>query len=486
MEKPMGYVTKKDKLVLVLLTLFVMTLLLGVVYLTLTYSNRDQAYQTGVMLIDQVRGVLASNEKKEQSLVDSLKENYIAKAKAVSYIIDNVPGTETDIAEQIRIASLMSIDEIHIFDETGRIYAGTVPPYYGYTFDSGEQMAYFKPMLTNKALSMCQDVTPNTAEGKSMMYAICWSDTGKRMIQIGIEPRRLIEEMRTNEISDVIEGMPSYDGVDIIVAQSDTGEVIGSTMPNQVGNTLENLGLTPDESMLFDAVHFQRIVANRKSYCSARQMNDYSIVVVQDRGEVDRDVPLVLLMVFVYLMLSAILITLIVGRMAKHILAERINANTDPMTGFFNRRAYENDIAKLAALPREENLVYVSIDLNGLKAANDNLGHEAGDKLICGAAECMEDCFGRNGKLYRIGGDEFVALIVCDEERLKKLLQGYTLSQKAWSENNDMELSTACGYVRASEFPNKSMTELAKLADERMYEAKSEHYRANGLDRRKR
>ena len=193
----------KSKLFLVILAGAVILLMLLIVYITMDRSKREQAYQASDLLIDQVRNVIDANEKKEQSLTDSLKENYTSKAKAVSYVIDNIPETEYDIAEQIRLAKLMSIDEIHLFTEEGEIYSGTVPAYYGYTFDSGEQMAYFKPMLENKALSMCQDVTPNTAENKPMMYAICWNDRGTRMIQIGIEPRRLIEEMQSNAISEV-------------------------------------------------------------------------------------------------------------------------------------------------------------------------------------------------------------------------------------------------------------------------------------------
>lgn len=54
----------------------------------------------------------------------------------------------------------------------------SVPKYYGYNFDSGEQIEYFKPMLTDKTLTMCQDVTPNTSEGKEMMYAITWNEAG--------------------------------------------------------------------------------------------------------------------------------------------------------------------------------------------------------------------------------------------------------------------------------------------------------------------
>ena len=69
-------------------------------------------------------------------------------------------------------------------------------------------MEYFKPMLTDKTLTMCQDVTPNTSEGKEMMYAITWNEAGTRMVQVGIKPVRLLEEVKQNEVSSVVENMP--------------------------------------------------------------------------------------------------------------------------------------------------------------------------------------------------------------------------------------------------------------------------------------
>lgn len=57
-------------------------------------------------------------------------------------------------------------------------------------------MEYFKLMLEDKTLTMCQDVTPNTSEGKKIMYAITWDETGTRMIQVGIEPVRLLNEVK--------------------------------------------------------------------------------------------------------------------------------------------------------------------------------------------------------------------------------------------------------------------------------------------------
>ena len=107
-----------------------------------------------------------------------------------------------------KIAKLMAVDEIHLFDDQGTIYSGSAPRYFGYNFDSGAQMEYFKPMLKDKSLTMCQDVTPNTAEGKKMMYAITWDETGTRMVQVGIKPVRLLNEVKQNEISSIVENMP--------------------------------------------------------------------------------------------------------------------------------------------------------------------------------------------------------------------------------------------------------------------------------------
>lgn len=63
-------------------------------------------------------------------------------------------------------------------------------------------------MLTDKSLTMCQDVTLNTSEGKAMMYAITWNDAGTMMVQVGLKPQRLLEELKQNKISTVVSDMP--------------------------------------------------------------------------------------------------------------------------------------------------------------------------------------------------------------------------------------------------------------------------------------
>lgn len=324
----------------------VILLMLFIVYVTINRSKREQAYQASDLLIDQVRNVLDANERKEQSLTDSLKESYTSKAKAVAYVIDNIPETEYDIAEQIRLAKLMSIDEIHLFTAEGEIYSGTVPAYYGYTFDSGEQMEYFKPMLNNKALSMCQDVTPNTAESKPMMYAICWNDSGTRMIQIGIEPRRLIEEMQSNAVSEVVNNIPAYEGVNILIADAETQEILGATVNRHVGKKLSDLGI--DTSGISDesVTHFSAKVDHKASYCAMQRMDNYNLLVVQEKEEVNRELPFTMMLIFVYLMIAAISLAVVVRRMTARrerliAISERAVAANEAKSSFLSNMSHE-------------------------------------------------------------------------------------------------------------------------------------------------
>ena len=169
----------------------------------LDYVNNRNIRNTSEVLLDQVAGIIERNTDDEKEMIQSLKEDYMVRAKAVAYILDANEKTEHDVPELQKIARLMSVDEVHLFDKSGKVYSGTVPKYYGYNFSSGKQIAYFKPMLKNKKLTMCQDVTPNTSEGKKMMYAITWNDAGTRMIQVGVEPVRLLEKLKRNPLSAI-------------------------------------------------------------------------------------------------------------------------------------------------------------------------------------------------------------------------------------------------------------------------------------------
>ncbi len=86
-------------------------------------------------------------------------------------------------------------------------------------------------------------------------------------------------------------------------------------------------------------------------------------------------------------------------------------ANTDLLTGAYNRNAYENALKRLEESqdgPQGQGVVL--FDLNNMKRINDNYGHDKGDEAIRRCYECILSVFGEKGRCYRIGGDEFVFL----------------------------------------------------------------------------
>lgn len=160
-------------------------------------------------------------------------------------------------------------------------------------------------------------------------------------------------------------------------------------------------------------------------------------------------------------------------------------ATHDELTGLYNRRAYESRLRSYAEISPEGDLVCFVLDVNGLKAVNDSLGHAAGDELIKGAAFCIQRCFGSNGSLYRTGGDEFVALIYAGEGELARMTEEFEETTAAWFGSIGKGLSVSYGYATAREFPAASVVEIAKVADDRMYENKREYYLRRGIDHRR-
>lgn len=115
---------------------------------------------------------------------------------------------------------------------------------------------------------------------------------------------------------------------------------------------------------------------------------------------------------------------------------------------------------------------YISLDLNGLKQANDSLGHSAGDELICAASNCMKFAFASYGKIYRIGGDEFVVLIQESVSNIDSILQVFDVTIHDWHGKYSNLISVSYGVVKSSEQDFDSVQEISKLADERMYQNK--------------
>lgn len=149
---------------------------------------------------------------------------------------------------------------------------------------------------------------------------------------------------------------------------------------------------------------------------------------------------------------------------------------TDALTGIRSRYAYVRTLSEYQhreALPQE--LAVFSIDLNGLKQVNDTQGHAAGDALIHSAAECIQETLGSYGSCFRIGGDEFAAIL---ERAAAQEIEGICRALDE-AQKRRQGLSLSVGHASAAAHPQLTVEELMELADRMMYENKEEYYRSN-------
>lgn len=159
-------------------------------------------------------------------------------------------------------------------------------------------------------------------------------------------------------------------------------------------------------------------------------------------------------------------------------------ATMDALTGLHNRYGYDQATKQLSVTGLEDDFVYLAVDLCGLKEVNDQCGHEAGDELLRSAAACLKKCIGEHGQVYRMGGDEFVAMFCADAEGLDAIRRNIHTESEQWHGSSRQALVLSCGFVMHREYPEMDLSALARVADARMYESKGRYYVQNGIDRR--
>ncbi|GHW00355.1 hypothetical protein lacNasYZ03_00420 [Lactobacillus nasalidis] len=165
---------------------------------------------------------------------------------------------------------------------------------------------------------------------------------------------------------------------------------------------------------------------------------------------------------------------------------DNVLMRTDVMTGMHNRYAYEEKLSQEALAQGGKNCLAFSIDINGLKETNDNKGHVAGDELIQQVSEIIKSVLGKNGDCYRIGGDEFAAIVPGgpeEGERYKHLLE---IEAVKWRIETGQKISFSIGYADSESHPKANLERLMQLADQQMYQSKRQYYSSPNHNRRRR
>ena len=145
---------------------------------------------------------------------------------------------------------------------------------------------------------------------------------------------------------------------------------------------------------------------------------------------------------------------------------------TDQLTGLYNR-AYFEELTHWEGKDLKFPITIISADCDGLKQINDVYGHAAGDQYICFARDALKNALPENAVVFRMGGDEFLAVVSeTDEEEAQKLVNKVNKSINKYK-NKDFALSLSVG-SHTIKGRGASIENGVKLSDKEMYKVKKE------------
>lgn len=147
-------------------------------------------------------------------------------------------------------------------------------------------------------------------------------------------------------------------------------------------------------------------------------------------------------------------------------------ANSDPLTGLLNRRAFIHMAVGRSATHR-----LLLVDIDRFKAINDRLGHDAGDDVLRAVADVLQSCRPPESLAVRLGGEEFALLVPlqhqreCPPDRILEAVRAKAMPL-------DWKVTVSLGYVDGKVTTEEDWKRLYRLADAALYRAK-----ADGRDR---
>jgi len=221
-----------------------------------------------------------------------------------------------------------------------------------------------------------------------------------------------------------------------------------------------------------------RIIQNGAEYqANVSYLENYDWVIVQciETDEIFKDIRYIDFWKYISLAI-VVIISLCVTRIVIYWHKSERRSETDVLTGCRSRASMEKLLEWLEK-EKQYDVTIIYMDLNKFKQINDTYGHDKGDDILCIFSAVLMEVFGEYGYVGRIGGDEFIVVLLntpeqyvaqmCElvEERLKEKSKELEFAQI---------ISTSFGFATRTKGSRESLDDIISKADEKMYQNKQE------------
>lgn len=155
----------------------------------------------------------------------------------------------------------------------------------------------------------------------------------------------------------------------------------------------------------------------------------------------------------------------------------RQDASIDPLTGLFNRRAFDTELSQIVGARGNREATLVMIDVDHFKRFNDDYGHLMGDKVLQYFGKLLKEECPEPMLPVRFGGEEFAILMIGKDsnqalsiaEKLRAKIQSIRIKQK---KTGKVISSITASFGVCMKAPNETAQEMIERADKALYQAK--------------
>ncbi len=415
-------------------------------------------------------------------------QNKMLDMKKISYeLVDKYEANpDVDKWDFQKLKEIYQVD-IYLINEENKIVYSSYLPDLGMDFDECcASLTEVLDMRRSDGGFFAEGIDMEQHSGELKKYSYIATKDKKYIIELGYSQYENEIYQKFNfiqTIEELVLGNSSINGIRILnnVSRSigGTGESSGYGALKGTKRQAFDTALATGKTTEYREEHQGETVVYR--YVRHESLYDMSLTrlkvleIAYNEKELDR-VLSVNTRTFIYqlfgvLVIAAGLSLLIAGWVARPMYL----AFHDSLTGLMNRAAFEEDIRKTLAKTNGKPGLLL-IDLDNFKIVNDRMGHDAGDRVLCGVARGIRAAIGVKAYAYRLGGDEFVALLPSvtpqeAEETASRVLSSVRRAISSEVKLLEQHITASIGIALAPEHGADSST-LCENADNALYRSK--------------
>ena len=207
------------------------------------YTNAEKLIY---LKIDDVIKQIAINNRNLREIRRETDANALAKVHAFAHMLKMNPSLVADYEELEKIRLLLAVDELHIIDDQGILFSGTVKEYYNYDMYSDPQSAAFMPGIKNKLFELAQDPQPKGINKEMFQYVGVSRKDAPGVVQIGYRPDKLARAMEVANIKNLAPGFRVGNFGSVLIALK-SGEIISIADDKYLGKTVYEYGFNKNQ-----------------------------------------------------------------------------------------------------------------------------------------------------------------------------------------------------------------------------------------------